>query len=78
MLTEEQKSQVISLMSSSSHKNPKNFSLYIPFSSYRIDSLDYLGMIHSIEEYLDISVPDSQLPTFKCGIDVINYLEGII
>jgi len=77
-MTPEQVTKVTALISQSAHINPKDFSLYIPLSSYRMDSLDVAGVAVALEEEFDIIIPDSVLETFKTGNDVIEYLSGVV
>jgi acyl carrier protein len=68
---------VISELTRVAHVHPRDFSIYVPLSSYRVDSLDLLSAIQGIEELYDITIPDSALPTLKCGNDIISYLEAL-
>lgn len=77
-MTPEQIKKVTGLMAQSAHINPKDFSLYIPFSAYKLDSLGIVATCVSIEEELNIEIPDETLPTLKCGNDVIKYLQGVL
>jgi acyl carrier protein len=77
-MTTEQSKQAISLIAQVAHKNPKDFSVYIPLSAYRMDSLDMISAITAIEEAFNIKVPDSVLPGFNCGSDILDYLEEVV
>jgi acyl carrier protein len=68
---------VIAELTRVAHVHPRDFSIYVPLSSYRVDSLDLLSAVMGIEELYDIAIPDSVLPTLKCGKDVISYLEAL-
>lgn len=77
-MTLEQKNKALSLLAQGAHINPNKFSPYLPLAGYNMDSLDIVGSIAAIEEEFDIKVPDSELPKFKCGNDVLAYLESVI
>lgn len=74
-MTDIQVKKALGLITQGAHVNPKDFSIYLPLSSYRMDSLDIVSTVQAIEIEFNITIPDSALPSFKTGKDILYYLE---